>query len=1053
MERGGTRMKKFEYTPPEQPRELILKLGQKITDRIGHTVTAEDPEYYGLEALVTDEMAEVALKMKVRKPMTLAQVVKATGKEEKVLEELLQEMSNIGLLEYNWENPKHEKQYVLPMYVPGSAEFFNMKLDQIKEHPEVASFFERMAFLPLQKVTPMVPPGGAGIGMHVIPVEKAIETENESVSVEHISHWLDKYDGKYAAGPCSCRYSRGVLGEGCADDPEDWCIGVGDMADYLVETNKGHYITREKVMEILQRAEDNGFVHQITNIDGEDKIFAICNCNVNICNALRTSQLFNTPNMSRSAYVAKVETKDCVACGRCVEYCPAGAVKMGQKLCTKDGTITYPKHELPDNTKWGPEKWDMDYRDNNRINCYDTGTAPCKTACPAHIAVQGYLKMAAQGRYTDALALIKKENPFPAVCGRVCNHRCEDACTRGTVDQAVAIDDVKKFIAELDLNSDTRYIPPVVQPSNRGTFPQKIAIIGGGPAGLSCAFYLATRGYKPTVFEKNERPGGMLVYGIPSFKLEKNVVDAEIEVMRELGVDIKCGVEVGKDISLDELRAQGYQAFYIAIGCQGSRKAGIPGEDAAGVMSAVDFLHIVSGGNEDYRVDGRSVVIGGGNVAIDVARTAARCGSNEVSMFCLESEKEMPASKDEVEEVKEEGAAVHCGWGPKEILTENGKVRGIVLKKCVSVKDETGRFNPQFDENETMTVECEHVYLSIGQSILWGDLLAGSKVELGRGNGAVADPLTYQTAEPDIFVGGDVYTAARCGSNEVSMFCLESEKEMPASKDEVEEVKEEGAAVHCGWGPKEILTENGKVRGIVLKKCVSVKDETGRFNPQFDENETMTVECEHVYLSIGQSILWGDLLAGSKVELGRGNGAVADPLTYQTAEPDIFVGGDVYTGPSFAINAIAAGKEGAESIHRFVHENASMTIGRNRRQFIELDKENLALEEYDSAKRQRPAMDDKIDAHRSFRDAHRTLTEEQVKIETARCLGCGASVVDPNKCIGCGVCTTKCEFDAIHLHRELPECSRMVKAEDKMKAIFPYMLKREVKIRFGKKEK
>ena len=347
-----TRMKKFEYTPPEQPRELILKLGQKITDRIGHTVTAEDPEYYGLEALVMDEMAEVALKMKVRKPMTLAQVVKATGKEEKVLEELLQEMSNIGLLEYNWENPKHEKQYVLPMYVPGSAEFFNMKLDQIKEHPEVASFFERMAFLPLQKVTPMVPPGGAGIGMHVIPVEKAIETENESVSVEHISHWLDKYDGKYAAGPCSCRYSRGVLGEGCADDPEDWCIGVGDMADYLVETNKGHYITREKVMEILQRAEDNGFVHQITNIDGEDKIFAICNCNVNICNALRTSQLFNTPNMSRSAYVAKVETKDCVACGRCVEYCPAGAVKMGQKLCTKDGTITYPKHELPDNTKW-----------------------------------------------------------------------------------------------------------------------------------------------------------------------------------------------------------------------------------------------------------------------------------------------------------------------------------------------------------------------------------------------------------------------------------------------------------------------------------------------------------------------------------------------------------------------------------------------------------------------------------------------------------------------------------------------------------------------------
>lgn len=378
-------------------------------------------------------------------------------------------MANVGLIEYNWENPTRTKQYVLPMFVPGSAEFFNMKWDNIVEHPQVANFFERMTQLPLEKITPMVPPGGAGIGMHVIPVEKAIEMENESASVEHISHWLDKYDGKYAAGPCSCRYSRAICGEGCADGPEDWCIGVGDMADYLVETNKGHYITREKVMEILQRAEDNGFVHQITNIDGENKIFAICNCQVKVCNALRTSQLFNTPNMSRSAYVARVEAKDCVACGRCVEYCPAGSVKLGQKLCTKDGGhIEYPKQELPDTNEWSEDKWSPDYRDKNRINCYDTGTAPCKTACPAHIAVQGYLKMASQGRYTDALALIKKENPFPAVCGRVCNRRCEDACTRGTIDQAVAIDEVKRFIAQQDLNADKRYIPKKVIPSNRG---------------------------------------------------------------------------------------------------------------------------------------------------------------------------------------------------------------------------------------------------------------------------------------------------------------------------------------------------------------------------------------------------------------------------------------------------------------------------------------------------------------------------------------------------------------------------------------------------------
>ena len=386
------------------PREKIVKLARKITDRIPAKIkgiTVDDPEYWGLAALVTDEMADVALKMNIRDPKTLPELVKLTGKPAEELEPLLAEMSRIGLVEYNWENARREKQYSLPPFVPGSAEFFNMNQQQIDEKPQIAAFFERMTFLPLEHITAMVPPGGAGIGMHVIPVEKAIETENQTADIEHISHWLKKYAGKYAASPCSCRMSRARMGEGCGDDPEGWCIAVGDMADYVVETDKGgRYITYEEVLDILKKAEDNGFVHQITNIDGENKIFAICNCNVNVCNALRTSQLFNTPNMSRSAYVAEVTAENCVACGRCVEYCPAGAVRLGQKLCAKSGPIAYPKQELPDLVEWGPEKWDIDYRNNNRINTHATGTAPCKTACPAHIAVQGYLKMAAQGRYT-----------------------------------------------------------------------------------------------------------------------------------------------------------------------------------------------------------------------------------------------------------------------------------------------------------------------------------------------------------------------------------------------------------------------------------------------------------------------------------------------------------------------------------------------------------------------------------------------------------------------------------------------------------------------------
>ena len=917
----NTKNVEFKNPHPELPvREPILKLGKMITDRIPiklglEKLTADDPEYWGLAAMCTDEMAEIALKMGVRKPRTLKDMVKLTGKDEAYLEDILQKMSVNGVVEYNWENPQHEKQYVLPMFVPGSAEFSNMNSDMLEKNPELGRFFERMSRLPLEKVTPMVPPGGAGIGMHVIPVEKAISMENNSVSIEHISHWLDKYNGRYAASPCSCRKSRKTFDEGCADDPADWCIAVGDMADYVVETNKGgRYITKEEALEILQKAEDNGFVHQITNIDGEDKIFAICNCNVNVCYALRTSQLFNTPNMSRSAYVAHVDKANCVACGRCVEYCPAGAVTLGQKLCKKDGTeVKYPVKPLPSDKKWTSADWTEDYRDVNRINTHETGTAPCKTACPAHIAVQGYLKLAAQGRYTDALALIKKNNPLPAICGHVCNKRCEDACTRGKIDEAIAIDEVKKFIAKKDLDSATRYIPPKVVPATKGYFEEKVAIIGGGPAGISCAFYLAEKGYKPTIFEKNDKPGGMVVYGIPSFVLEKDIVAAEIDVLREMGVEIRCNVEVGRDVTIKQLREQGYKAFYIGIGCQGGRKTGVPGEDSKGVMTGVEFLHITSD-DENYKLDGDTVVIGGGNVAIDVSRTAERCGDGKVTQVSLETR--------------------------------------------------------------------------------------------------------------DI---------------------------MPASPEEIELAESEGIIVKGGWGPKEILSEDGKVTGIVFKRCIAVKDETGKFNPEYDENETMTIPCKNVILSVGQSIEWGSLLEGTKVELGRGNGPVADPVTYQTAEPDIFVGGDVYTGPKFAIDAIAAGKQGAISIHRYVQPHSSLTIGRDPNYYKELDKDDILVENYDNTGRQHPGMKPGADK-KSFRDYKLTFTEEQVKKETARCLGCGASIVDYNQCIGCGICTTKCEFDAIHLRRDLPECSNMRKSEDKLKYILPYGAKQAVKIKFTKKK-
>ncbi len=910
---------KHKGTDDAPARESILKLAKMITDRIPQKlgikkITPQDPEYWGLAGVLTDEEAEIALKLGVRKPKTLPQIAALTGIGEKELEPKLQTMSVKGILEYNWENPQHEKQYLLPMFVPGSAEFFNMNPNIIKAHPEVTLFFEHMSRLPLGHVTPFVGEGGNGIGMHVIPVEKAIGMENKSINLEHISYWLSKYEGKYAASPCSCRRSRLYHDEGCADDPEGWCIAVGDMADYVVETQKdGRYITKEEALLIFKQAEDNGFVHQITNIDGTNKIFAICNCNVNVCYALRTSQLFNTPNLSRSAYVAKVNREKCVACGKCVEFCPAGAVKLGQKLCKKDGSeVAYPQMPLPHEQKWGEHMWTHNYRDVNRINCHESGTAPCKTACPAHIAVQGYLKLAKEGRYEEALALIKKDNPLPAICGRVCNRRCEDACTRGTLDEAVAIDAVKRFIAERDMQKETRYIPKPTVPSLQGHFDEKIAIIGAGPAGLSCAYFLAEKGYHPTVFEKSAKPGGMLTYGIPSYKLEKDLIEAEIDVLLAMGVEIRCGVEVGKDVTIPQLREQGYKGFYLAIGCQGGRKPNIPGEDAKGVYTAVEFLR-EAGARESFGLGGDVAVIGGGNVAIDAARVSTRCGQGKVSMFCLENHKEMPASREEIAEATEEHVEIHNGWGPKEISTKDGRAIGVVFKRCLRVFDENHRFAPVYDEEDTMSISCSAVIFSVGQGIEWGELLTGTKVAL-RPNG----------------------------------------------------------------------------------------------------------------------------------------GVIADRLTCQTADPDIFAGGDVYTGPKFAIDAIAAGREGAVSLHRYVHEHCTLTIGRNRRDFIELDKNDISITSYDNADRQRPTAP-KEEQAQSFRDLSHTLTEEQVKTETSRCLGCGASVVDPNKCIGCGICTTKCVFDAISLHRELPGCSMMVKSEDKLKYVLPNMIRQSIKVTFAPK--
>lgn len=886
-----------EQTKKRQGNPKILALANHIGRKKPGAKDAYDydaPEYLILEPVVTDDMAEVCMTMAIREKVTADAVSERTGKPEEECHRLLLELADAGVCFVNTINGKDTFWY--DTWVPGIMEMMTNHPTNPQKYPQIAEAFEAYGRIRGAKTAGMTP---VGIGlMRVIPIEKAIDGESRRASYEELSKHIEEHD-IFSVSNCSCRTVREIMGEGCGHLKEDMCIQMGHAAEYYIRTGRGRQVAKEEVYEILRRAEENGLMHEIPNLDGDGKTHAICNCCGCGCLSMRTAEMFLNADMVRSNYVSQVDRENCVACGQCVENCPVNALQLGQKVCSSKPTVEKIVHEdTPRDTEWTPAHWNPEYR-TNRKNVVDTGTAPCKTECPAHIAIQGYIKLAAQGRYTEALELIKKENPFPAVCGRICNRRCESACTRGDIDEPIAIDNIKKFIAEQDLNQNRRFIP-----EKRHDYGKSIAVVGAGPAGLSCAYYLAIDGYRVTVFEKQQKLGGMLSFGIPSFRLEKDVVDAEINVLRELGVAFKTGVEVGKDVTIDELRKQGYEAFYIAIGAQGGRCLGVDGEDAKGVLSGIDFVRRVNLG-EPIKLPGKVIVIGGGNVAVDVARTAARLEASEVSMYCLESAAEMPASPDEVEEAQHEGISFHNSWGPASIIVEDGRVKGVKFRRCTSVFDQNRRFAPVYDDCDTMVVEADWVLLSIGQSIEWGDLLAETKVELNK---------------------------------------------------------------------------NGTVK--------------------------------------------------------------AESFTYQTAEPDIFVGGDAFTGPKFAIDAIAAGKQGAISIHRFVQPGQSLVIGRDRREYKALDKEWLELNSYDRMPREQPPQ---TSATRSFADERGTFTEEQVRKETERCLGCGAVVVDEFLCVGCGQCTTKCKFDAISLTRRYD--GEGVSLFDMKKVIVPHVIKRKAKIK------
>ena len=746
----------------EKKRPNVLKLCRHIQDLPGAIVQYGDPEYNGLACWVTDDEVTVAMKMKVRKSYTVQDLARLSKLPMDRLQKALDDGSWGGLFSIDPQDrhlPKVNGQwqvgYHIPIFVPGIFEAMVDNIKLVEAHPIIAQSFAEYT---IKRIMPLAGniPVGHGV-MRVIPIESAIKENPDHQVDELISHYVDIADD-ISVAPCSCRVSRRLMGEGCGHLEQDMCIQFNEGARDFIKQGHGRRISKEEAYAILKKAEDNGLMHEMPNIDGNGKTHAMCNCCGCSCFSLRTGEYFHTATLIRSNYISHVDPEKCVACGECVEVCPMNALRLGERLENKtEIKVEEPLHAF--DHKWGPDKWNPDFRFNRQLIMNETGTAPCKVACPAHISIEGYIELAKEGRYAEALELIKKKNPFPAVCGRVCNKRCEDACTRGTIGEKkpVSIDEIKKFVAQLDLDEDTRVKPRIQHPEYHD---HKMAVIGGGPAGLSCAYYLAEMGYQVTVFEKEQKLGGMLTLGIPSFRLEKNVVEAEIEAIKDMGVEFKTGVEVGKDVTIADLRKQGYQAFYVAIGAQGGRKLGVPGEDADGVISGVDFLRSVNLG-KGQKLHGKVALMGAGNVAIDVARTAIRYGAESVDLYCLESRDIMPAAKDEIAEAEEEGIKINNGWGVKEFhKNAEGKLTEVVLKKCVAVFDKDHKFNPQYDEAQVLTVPCDYFLAAIGQSFEWGDLLEDTKVVVNRGR-AEADPLTYETAEADIFVGGDCYHGAR----------------------------------------------------------------------------------------------------------------------------------------------------------------------------------------------------------------------------------------------------------------------------------------------------
>jgi heterodisulfide reductase subunit A-like polyferredoxin len=713
-----------------------------------------------------------------------------------------------------------------------------------------------------------------------------------------------------------------------------------------------------------------------------------------------------------------IDVEKCTGCGECVENCPVTVTdefNMGQGE-RKAIYIPFPQAV--------PQKYTID----------KLGVPPCMNACPAGVNAQGYVALIRDGKFQEAVDLIRERNPFPSVCGRICTHVCEENCNRKDVDEPVAVRVLKRFATDYERKHGRKITKKdkeeeKEEPRGKG---RKVAVVGAGPAGLTVAYDLALWGYKPTVFEALSKPGGMLRVGVPKYRLPEDILDYDINMIEKAGVEIRTNTPIGPDLTLKDLRNAGYEAIFIAIGTHKSKRLGVEGEELDGVIHASGFLHDMGIGKKVDFKDKIVAVIGGGNVAIDSVRTAVRLGAKSAFIIYRRSRAEIPAKKEELAECEQEGISFYYLAAPKRILGTKGKVTGIECQRMkLGEPDESGRRRPEPIKGSTFTLDADIVISAIGQmSVLSSLAETAVQVEVDQRNGII--PIATEQLDLKgvygftaflralsvgkkieigkrvaVVGGGNVAmdvarSALRIGGEEIHLLCVESREEMPAFKREIEEAEQEGVIIHTRRMPKRIIGVGGKAVGVETMECISVFDPDGSFNPRVKPDTESILEADTIIVAIGQEVDYTLLKAGDGVLVTKGGLLQVDGITQQTNVPGIFAAGDAVEGPGLVIQAIAKGHEAAISIDRYLNKE-DLKKGRIQKEPIVAPLPEREIEKQPRVKLPTLPVEKRI---HNFKEVELEMTEEMAVKEAERCLSC-------NICSICRQCVESCEADAI----------------------------------------